>query len=140
MASPIKAELKVANEAEAQAGWDRVGVSPSDLAIWFTKVFSITITGLDIANPIYVGSSEPESDADKGKPYFNSSTPASINVPLAGGTYATFYQYPPLVPLLWTGGDDKRPSYLRKLSPTELTNMGLTNPEDSEYYYVIFEP
>lgn len=136
----IKAELKVANEAEAQAGWDRVGVSPSELAIWFTKVFSITITGLNSDNPIYVGPSEPESEADKGKPYFNSSTPASINVPLSGGSYATFYQYPPYTPLLWAGGEDAQPSFLRRLSPTQLTNMGLTNPADPEYYYVIFEP
>lgn len=136
----IKAELRVANEAEAQAGWDRVGVSPSELAIWFTKVFSISITGLEIANPIHVGSSEPEQESDKGKPYFNTSSPASINVPLSGGTYATFYQYPPYVPLLWTGGEENRPSYLRKLSPTQLTNMGLTNPDETEYYYVIFEP
>lgn len=141
MATPIKAELKVANEAESQAGWDRVGTTPSELAVWFTKVFSITISGLDIANPIYVGSSPPENDTDKDKPYFSTNTPASVNIPLNGGeTYETIYKYPPYVPMLWTRGDEDKPSYLRRLSPTELEKMGLTNPEDTGYYYVIFEP
>lgn len=137
----LTAELKVANPAEAQAGWERVGTKPSDLAAWFTKVFKIEITGEESENPVFVSSSEPENSQDKEKPFFNTSSPFGIGIPINGGeSYVYIYPYPPYVPLLYTGGDDKKPSYLRRLSPTELGKFGLTNPEDSSYYYVIFEP
>lgn len=137
----ITAELKVANPIEAQAGWDRVGTTPGEMALWMTRVFSIPLSGVDDLEPFIISSNPPESNDNKKKIYFNTGPLPSIGVPINNGSdYAFFYQYPPYVPMIWTAGDSKKPAYLRRLSPAELTKMSLTAPTDASYYYVILEP
>lgn len=137
----ISATLRVANPVEAQAGWDRVGSTPGELALWITRVFSVPISGADELEPFIISPNPPESNDNKKKVYFNTGPLPSISVPInSGSEYATFYQYPPYVPMIWTAGDTLKPAFLRRLSPAELTKMSLTAPIDASYYYVILEP
>ena len=137
----LTAELRVANPVEAQAGWDRVGTTPGEMALWMTRIFSIPISGAEDLEPFILSPNPPENLDNNKKVYFNTGPLPSISVPVNNGTsYATFYQYPPHVPMIWAGGDMNKPAFLRRLSPAELTQMSLTAPADASYYYVILEP
>jgi hypothetical protein len=129
--------LEVGNPTEAQASWDAVGRTPGDLFAAITRVFSVRITGLDQTIEVYLGDTQPEGDY-AGKPWFDNGSIPRIGIP-TGTEYTFIYAYPPNVPFLWIKGAETKPSYLRVLSPTELSNYGLTNPEGGLYFYVILE-
>lgn len=134
-------KLRVANPVEAQASWASVGTSPGNLAAWIERMFTVEVPDQTTALPVIISSTEPSSSEDAKKIWINTGPIPSIRIPQNEGSSSTsIYPYPPFVPFLWIRGDDLKPAYLRKLSETELTKMGLTNPPDSGYYYVILEP
>lgn len=136
---PIYASLKVAKPTEVRQDWSQVTQSLPVFAQWIARTFAVDLTDLLSKNElIYVGSSEPTGE-DKGKIWIKNTNPPGIGIPFSD-TYVVIYPFPPNSPVLWTGGSANQPGYVRKLSDTELEQFGLTDPESSEYYYVILEP
>lgn len=130
----LTGSLVVGNETEINASWEDVGANPATLFQAMTRIFSVEIETTESINQYYIGDSTPEGD-DAGAIWISNGTVPFIGIPVGSG-YVRIYPYPQSTPFLWVGGEDK-PSYLRRLSPTELENYGLTNPENPEYYYVI---
>lgn len=137
----MNASLEVANHVEAQVGWEVVGTSPGELAAWIQRIFTVPLPDGGASDDYILGSTEPTGDTAKNKIWINTGAVPFIQIPQNGGSsFSRIYPYPPYVPLLWTRTTEEKPSYLRQLSPIELTKFGLTNPYQTEYYYVIFEP
>lgn len=129
--------LEVGNPTEAQASWELVGRTPGDFYASMTRVFKVKITGLDIVTSLSLADTKPEGE-QAGLPWFDNGSPPRIGIP-TGTKYTFIYPFPPNVPILWIKGVESKPDYLRPLTPTELDNYGLTNPENDLYFYVILE-
>lgn len=139
MSDNLYAPIKIANPVEVRQDWAIVMQSLSELAHWISRTFAIDVTNLvNVSTEIYVGSSKPTGE-DKGKIWIKNTSPPAIGIPFSDD-YIEIYPYPPLCPVLWTGGAGSHPSYMRKLSETELEQFALTNPESDNYYYIILEP
>lgn len=130
----LTGSLVVGNPVEANSSWEDVGASPADLYQAMTRIFAVEMETIESLDQYYIGDSQPEGEST-GQIWISNGAIPFIGIPVGSG-YTKIYPYPEHVPLLWMGGEN-RPSYLRRLSPTELENSGLTNPENTDYYYVI---
>lgn len=126
--------LVVAKDIEPLRSWEGFD-TPHDLALYLARMFAVDSSQITRLQEFVVNSVEPVG-VDREKIWIKSEGVPAIGLPI-GGTYQMIYKYPPNIPLLWTGGD--LPPYLRKLSDNELTNYGLANPDNTNYYYFILE-
>lgn len=139
MDNPIYVPLKVAVPTEVRQDWDIISKNLSELSRWISRTFAVDITDyLSKNTTLYLGSSEPEGE-DAGKLWIKTTSPPALGIPF-NGQYTMLYPFPPSCPVLWTNGESELPTYLRKLSETELERYSLTDPSGDDYFYVILEP
>jgi hypothetical protein len=127
--------LIVARDIEPQRSFDGI-TSPLDLAVFLARIMAVDTRSIERLGEVYVGSVEP-TESDRKLIWINTSPPMSFAY-LVGGQYKHIYQYPANIPFIWASPEDP-PSYLRRLTGDELTDMSLTEPTNSDYYYLILE-
>lgn len=123
--------LKVQQDREPVNSWNNFA-TPQDFLIWAARSLAVDPNQLSILNEVYVGTTEPVGE-ERGKTWFKTNPPYAIYL-FNGTEYEPVYNYPPNVPLLWTKDATEFPSYLHRLTESELTQYGLTNPEDAFYF------
>lgn len=139
MSDPVYAPIKVANPKETRQDWNIVTRDLSELALWIARTFAIDVSDiLNRSTPVYSGSQEPVG-SDKGKIWIKTSSPPAIGIPFSDG-YQLIYPMPPNTPQLWMGGKGEHPNYTRLVTSEELDELGLTAPQNENYYYIVLEP
>ena len=129
--------LSIANEVEARRSWEDICNSPQSLAIWIGRTFAVDASQILALTNIYIGADEP-SGGNFGKLWLKNTNPPAIGIPY-GKEYQLIYPYPMQIPILWTQGATTIPSYMRQLSGNELSQMGITEPTNDAYIWVIGE-
>lgn len=127
--------LQVANPIEAKRSWQDFCQNPQDLLQWVIRTLGVDITNFTNLSPIIISDTEPVG-ADKEKIWIKPGNPPALGVPY-GQVYTMFYPYPVNIPFLWLGMESTLPSYATKLTPDQLTDMGLTEPVNSDYFYAV---
>lgn len=127
--------LKVAKDIEPEKTWENMH-SPDDLLNYMAIRLGVDISQLDTINEIIYSSIEPVG-SDRRKLWLKTEGVPAIGIPF-DNQYKMIWQYPPNVPLLWVI-QGVLPAGMRRLTVSELTRYGLTNPPDINYYYVINE-
>lgn len=128
--------LIAARDIEANRSWEGIS-TPNDLLQYFIKHAAVDGSKIPTLNEFIYQGIEP-AGSDRSKVWINTEGIISINIPV-GGVYQKFYQYPPFVPLIWNR-DNNLPLGFRALNEQELEGMSLDEPDNTKYYYVIFEP
>jgi hypothetical protein len=135
MSNPI-IPLRVASDIEQQRSWEGIS-TPIDLAYFMARMLSLDVSALVALNEAVYSNIEPVG-TDRKKIWIKTDEPISIGIP-TGDSYTLIYRYSPHTPILWTQGISVIPSYMRKLTETEMTEMGLA-ATNSKYAWVIFQP
>jgi len=127
--------LIASKDIEALRSWEGIE-TPNDLVRLMAARLSVDPNQLEQFSEIVYTDVQPPSGSTKI--WIKTDSPIAIGVP-SGGTYHLIYQYPPNVPFLHVKIDNL-PTYLRKLSETELDRYNLTAPDaDSNAAWVIME-
>lgn len=133
------APLIAVNPQELNVDWQVLMREVPALAEWITRTFSVDVSKIIDQNELIISTEKPTGE-DANKPWLKTGSPVGIGIPY-NDDYVVIYQYPPFVPFIWTQGDDTLPTTMRKMTTSELEELGLTAPsEDSGSYYVMFEP
>lgn len=132
-----KLPLLIANEVEARRSWEDICSSPQALAIWIARTFAVDAGKILDLTDIHVGEDQP-TGGDFGKLWIKNTNPPAVGIPY-GTQYHLIYPYPMGVPILWVKGITSIPYYMRQLSGNEVLQMGLTEPLDDNYKWVIGE-
>lgn len=125
--------LRVATAVEPITDWSYFN-TPQELLLWVARMCSVDPNQVAVFQEIYAGSTEPTGD-DRGKLWIKTTPPYGIMV-FNGSNYEPIYSYPKNVPLLWTQSPTEFPSYLSRLSESELDDYGLENP-DGYFYFML---
>lgn len=124
--------LKIAKPIEASRGFEGIRTL-ADLINAVAVHLGVDPNQLLQFQEITPGSVDPSKDV--GPIFIKTVAPYYIAI-RAGSEYQRFYQYPPNVPLLWTQGESNFPAWLTRLTESELTQYGLTNP-DTAFYFML---
>jgi hypothetical protein len=129
--------IKRVKGIEAQATFDGIS-TPNDLANLMTRLLAVDDAGFVSLQEIVVSPNEPTGE-EKKKLWIKSSNPPAIGLPI-GGVYRMLYQYPPGVPFLWIDGEENLPTYMNKLTKSEMLSYGLPFPTSETIFYVVSRP
>lgn len=136
---PPKLPLILSEQIEPERSWEGLS-TPHDLLQYFARNCSVDARALVNLEEFVVSPIEP-TGANRSKIWIKNEGAPGIGIPI-GSQYKVIYEYPPNVPLLWTGGSSTQlsfPNYLRKLTPAELESFGLTAPTNPDFYYFMLE-
>lgn len=129
--------IKRVKGIEAQASFEGIN-TPNDLANLMTRLLAVDDEGFVSLREIVVTPNEPTGE-EKKKVWIKSSSPPAIGLPV-GGIYRMIYQYPVNVPFLWIDGEENLPSYMTKVTKTEMLSYGLPFPTSDTIFYVVSRP
>lgn len=116
---------------EALSSWEGIN-SPTDLIKYLTRNLAVDPNELLQFQDIIYSSTAP-SGTSAGKLWVKTDGYPAVGI-FVGDSYKLIAAYPFDVPLLWTRAASEFPSYLTKLTESELTKYALTNPEGYFYF------
>jgi hypothetical protein len=116
--------------------WEGI-TDPLQLAYYLARILSVDPKGLIEFQEIQYSSVAPTGE-ESNQLWIKTGNPIGIGIPV-GGEYKIFYQYPPNVALAWLVGAGDPPDFLRTLTIDEIEDLGLTDPDETKFKWVIFE-
>lgn len=127
--------LIASKDIEALRSWEGIE-TPDDLVRLMARMLSVDPNQLEQFSEVVYSDVQPPSSSTQI--WIKTDQPIAIGIP-SGGTYQLLYQYPPNVPFIYTKMDSL-PTYLRKLTDSELDRYNLVAPDaDSNAAWVIME-
>jgi hypothetical protein len=128
--------LVVQKGIERGSSWEGIS-TPNDIANFIARTLAVDPSAAtDLQEAIYSDVKPTRENAKKI--WIKTSVPTAIGLPIGGSEYSMIYEYPEGVPFLWVKGIAAIPSYMRRLTDSELDEYSLTKPKIATAAWVIF--
>lgn len=140
-ANPVLSlQLLVAKPPETDQSWDsgNAGRSPFDLALFLQKILFVDAGEFAKLTGVIRQSGQPQPE-DTNKLWIKTSEPIGVGV--YSGGWQVIYEFTPHAPMLWdTNKRGPLPLYMARMTSSQMSGAGLTEPTDERWAWVTFNP